>query len=516
MRYKYTKPYWCKPDSEKDREIGFLLTNLSNLFEAKNNVNLLDVGFAGAGYIENILDFKNINYIGLDRNHDRIQGDALHIPNKSETGFSREKWRNILSKITSVKSDITNYKSSILYDIIISISTIEHIVPMGYGAEHGFDYYKDVQAVNCMKKLVKEGEYLLLTFPCGKECIFSSKKDLKNKLPGPLKNKFIESRHDILIYDKNRIDKIIGDWKIVEEQYWIKPGKEFTKSKKDIACNVQYQSSDKDVKSLCTLLLKNEKNYCMPLFSGIGNIIQGLPFAFEMRRRYGKIDAFVKDISFPQSMNLLKGIFAHLYPRKLAVPTNYKKFKVPVRRHFSEYKSWFVDNNERLPTEFKIDFINYEKVLMKHKIVLWAEGQKNWPCKRWPYWEQLASKLKDVAVVGLEKADGFKNIADYRGKLSLLQVGGLIRNADIFIGNEGGISHYAAALGTKTYIIYGCTDPTKNMPPKNAIRISKNLPCQPCQFRNMVQKGVNFGCENLKCLKELTVEDVLKEIKKCQ
>lgn len=257
------------------------------------------------------------------------------------------------------------------------------------------------------------------------------------------------------------------------------------------------------------------KNYCILLFSGIGNIIQSLPFAFEMKRRYGRVTAFTGGrLAFPESKNLVINIFDQIYPSRKMIPKGYRKLLPPSRGPISEYKAWFIDAGEELPKKFSIDSINYTEMSAKHKVVVWPECQKNWLCKRWIHWEELVSEFEDVALVGLERIGDFKGVTDYRGKLSLLETGGIIRNAEVFIGNEGGISHYSAALGTKTYIIFGCTDPIKNMPPNNAIPISKNLPCQPCQFVNMAQKGtVFYGCEHRKCLKELSVQNVLEVIR---
>lgn len=252
----------------------------------------------------------------------------------------------------------------------------------------------------------------------------------------------------------------------------------------------------------------------IPLFSGIGNVIQSLPFAFEMKKRYKRVVAFLRNMDFPETKHLIVDIFDEIYFSRNKVPSNYKFFKIPKRRSFSEYKSWFVDNNEPMPKEFKIDFIGHEKIKKKHKIVIWPECKNNWPCKKWPYWNKLISKLDDVAIVGLYKNDDLIGGTDYRGKLSLQKTGGLISNSDIFIGNEGGISHYAAALDVKTYIIFGCSDIIKNVPPNNVIPITRNLSCQPCQFKNILRRGKVFlGCNHRKCLKKLKVKDVLEAIK---
>ena len=264
---------------------------------------------------------------------------------------------------------------------------------------------------------------------------------------------------------------------------------------------------------------ERERPYSIPLFSGIGNVIQSLPFAFVMKRRYGEVTAFHHSLSFPETRLLVRDVFDRIYSRRSRVPSDHRFAVVPRRRSFPEFKSWFADNREVMPKRFGIDYIGYQEVSMKHKVVIWPECRSNWICKRWLRWPELISELEDVAVVGLGKGiegeEEFKGVTDYRGKLTLMEVGGLIRNANIYIGNEGGISHYSAALGTRTYIIFGCTDPVKCMPPKNAVPISKELPCQPCQFTRMLRKRGGrtlWGCEKRRCLDRLRASDVMKVI----
>jgi len=252
-------------------------------------------------------------------------------------------------------------------------------------------------------------------------------------------------------------------------------------------------------------------NYVVPLYSGIGNIIQSIPFANEMKKRYGIITAVPFYNDYIESIGIVTDVFDHIYLNQSQIPDGFKLAKIPGRRPFAEYKAWFVDNDEKLPNKFSMENIKYEPLLDTHKVVLWPECKPNWPCKRWPYFNQL--NFDDMAIIGLERDQTFKNAVDYRGRLSLLQTGGILKNADIFIGNEGGMAHYAAALGVKTYIILGCTDPAKNFPPDNAIPITLNLDCQPCQFKNMmVTETTAIGCLDKKCLYNLTAERVLNDI----
>lgn len=249
MNYSYARPHWCIPGSERDVEVKFLLSNISNILGNNEKLNILDVGFAGSGYIEDILRLGNIKYTGFDACPDRISGASLDIPETSDTGYSREKWRKVLSRINTAPIDILGYNSDTVYDIVMSISVIEHIVPMGYGISNVFDYHKDIKAVESMKRLVGKDGYLLLTFPCGEEIIFSTKhKEHKIFVPG---------HHDILMYDNNRIKSVIGDWNTVNEEYWVVSGNgKFKKTTNKEATSFKHVTSH--VKSLCLLLLKRD------------------------------------------------------------------------------------------------------------------------------------------------------------------------------------------------------------------------------------------------------------------
>ncbi len=73
----------------------------------------------------------------------------------------------------------------------------------------------------------------------------------------------------------------------------------------------------------------------------------------------------------------------------------------------------------------------------------------------------LASDLttnRDVA--GMIAGD----VANWAGKLKLSEIGALAELADLYIGNDGGITHIAAAMGCPTIALFGPTDPSETAP----------------------------------------------------
>jgi len=129
--------------------------------------------------------------------------------------------------------------------------------------------------------------------------------------------------------------------------------------------------------------------------------------------------------------------------------------------------------------------------------------------KMWPHWSGLLPNLGKVALLGAE--DDFrpsitptKTTTDYRGLLPLNVTKQIILQSKIFIGNDGGLAHIAAALGVKTYIIFGYTSQLKVKPPQ-AIAVTKGLPCQPCQYSVKT-------CKDNECLDTLSAEEVYEQI----
>ncbi len=156
------------------------------------------------------------------------------------------------------------------------------------------------------------------------------------------------------------------------------------------------------------------------------------------------------------------------------------------------------------------------------KIVALADTTLNnngWERKRWPYYSQLAHELikQGYAVVligGEEEAARFRpeqwpsEIINCLGRFDLPQTADILRKCDLFIGNDSGPAHMAAALGVETYVIFGPTRVKKNKPlGKKVTVINKNLPCSPCQYTERWQK-----CTDWRCMSQISVEEVLRAV----
>jgi ADP-heptose:LPS heptosyltransferase len=141
--------------------------------------------------------------------------------------------------------------------------------------------------------------------------------------------------------------------------------------------------------------------------------------------------------------------------------------------------------------------------------------------KRWPYFPELASALPDVVVVGtpddLTRSDGSSmnfptHVRLLVGQLSLRETAEVMATAGVVVGNDSGLSHIAAAVGTPTMMLFGPTPSESLGPmPANVKVLRSGLPCEPCWLRNRFQKCAG----KIECLAALSVESVTREVYSC-
>lgn len=173
------------------------------------------------------------------------------------------------------------------------------------------------------------------------------------------------------------------------------------------------------------------------------------------------------------------------------------------------------------------DHINIEK----GTVAIYPGSKPNWAMKRWDKFDYLAKKFDKCLIVG-SKEDVFstgnpgwfektwdwpKNSKVFMG--SLQEVAFAISKCDYFIGNDGGISHVAAATGIPTFVLFGPSSIVKNKPfAKKCFSISISLPCSPCQFK-LDTNGIPIfdsgkaNCPfNMKCMRDMSVDFVFEQV----
>ena len=151
-----------------------------------------------------------------------------------------------------------------------------------------------------------------------------------------------------------------------------------------------------------------------------------------------------------------------------------------IEKHFLSLKEGLT----RLPDPIiwlgKKEEIGAKKILSKTNGAILVIGlganssHKIWPAK---YYAQLANLLKkyfnSVMLIGDKKDDQFASdfkkeyqgsFTNLAGKLDLLTTAAVLKNADLFIGNDSGLGHLASAVKTKTFTIFGPGEPSRYKP----------------------------------------------------
>ncbi len=103
---------------------------------------------------------------------------------------------------------------------------------------------------------------------------------------------------------------------------------------------------------------------------------------------------------------------------------------------------------------------------------------------------------------------GIRNYQNLAGKTTIPELIEKIAGLDLFITNDSGPMHVAAAYKVKTIAIFGPTKFTETNQwrnDKNGLIVTKNLDCSPCMKRVCPLKHHN-------CMKTITANDVLKKI----
>ena len=92
------------------------------------------------------------------------------------------------------------------------------------------------------------------------------------------------------------------------------------------------------------------------------------------------------------------------------------------------------------------------------------------------------------------------------GKTSLRQLLALISVCDVFLANDSGPMHIAAALGTPLVAIFGPTDAKISRPYKHGEVVYKDVSCAPCHKRTC--------SSDHRCMREISVDEIYQKLKR--
>ncbi|MBR2215263.1 MAG: glycosyltransferase family 9 protein [Selenomonadaceae bacterium] len=136
---------------------------------------------------------------------------------------------------------------------------------------------------------------------------------------------------------------------------------------------------------------------------------------------------------------------------------------------------------------------------------------KNWPLDRWnELYRQIYARygLKTVIFGGGELDFTWDNeaVINLWGRLTLRQVGELIKGAQLLVNSCSMPAHIAAATATPCVILYGYGDPERWAPRQNCRRVVTPLTCSPCDgYRGS-------RCTDPQCMKQMRVAEMFAAV----
>jgi len=191
---------------------------------------------------------------------------------------------------------------------------------------------------------------------------------------------------------------------------------------------------------------------------------------------------------------------------------------IPVNNNKTE--CWF----NSAPTEKVKDYLSVSKGIKKVIIQAYSRDEK----KDWfdEYWIKVIKHLSNNLDIQVYFAGGIKDREKYEnlkeklvditikpintsGELSITETMQLIKNMDLLIGIDSGLSHIAAALNIKQLFLHGPTSLDRWEPrSENCTILTKNFSCSPCALQTN-KKAVCNGKKT--CMRLLTPDLVINE-----
>ena len=96
----------------------------------------------------------------------------------------------------------------------------------------------------------------------------------------------------------------------------------------------------------------------------------------------------------------------------------------------------------------------------------------------------VGSKDEEDAAVEVE-AYSTASLVNLAGKTDLATAAAVLAESDLMISNDMGLAHLAPAVGTKTFVLFGPTNPETTRPfAPNAAVLREPVDCSPCMLRD--------------------------------
>ena len=282
--------------------------------------------------------------------------------------------------------------------------------------------------------------------------------------------------------------------------------------------------------------------FCLGDGCGVGNFVQALPAVQSLYEAGNVIDLFISSFNYGDMVGIVQG---QPYIRALYENTyesTEEMYDICVVSFFSDHRVSRARKYLKLKTNWKkrSEYEQYCRAAEKLGVKTFRPpvltiAQRNfhlkpgnilihagcahrdyWERKKWEKYKSLIDILlkNNLAVYCCGKED---EIIDYPGVtpftgMPLQETAALIDQCDLFLSNDSGLMHIAAALRKKQIAVFTATDHKKSGPYYNpcARVITPRLTCYPCQGK----QDVWDHCTDWLCRQVISEEDVYGEIRK--
>ncbi len=166
--------------------------------------------------------------------------------------------------------------------------------------------------------------------------------------------------------------------------------------------------------------------------------------------------------------------------------------------HFEYNGSLEVSNERRQSAR---NFLSENGVDHGRLTVVLGVGSANSRAKRWPIqnYAALADLIScevncDIVLLGSKDEEksalevelvSKSRLVNLAGKTDLAMAAAILAESDLMISNDMGLAHLAPAVGTKTIVLFGPTNPETTRPfGTKSFVINENVDCAPCMLRD--------------------------------
>ena len=169
-----------------------------------------------------------------------------------------------------------------------------------------------------------------------------------------------------------------------------------------------------------------------------------------------------------------------------------------------------------------------DDILPKDKIIFGINPGSVWATKRWPAekYAELSDKIlkelggqivifggpDDIEAAAKVEKNMKQRAINIAGKTTIKHLAASIKRCRVFITNDSGPMHIAAAMNIPVVAIFGPTIKQFGFFPysKNAVVIEKNVSCKPCSPHGPSKCPEKY----FECMNKITVDEVFDAVKK--